>query len=152
MPMRLRDLLDESVVKVGLESREKEECFEEMIDLLARAGRISDRAGALEAVLQREQQGTTGIGDGIAIPHGKHASIPTLTVAVGTRVDGIEFDAVDTKPVHAVFMLLARINDPGPHIRALAEIARLVQTPGLYRRLVEAGSAREILNVLDAEE
>ena len=150
--MRLRDLLDESVVKVGLESQNKEECFEEMIDLLARAGHISDRPGALEAVLQREQQGTTGIGDGIAIPHGKHASIPTLTVAVGTRVDGIEFDAVDGEPVRAVFMLLARINDPGPHIRALAEIARLVQTPGLYRRLVEAGSAREILNVLDAEE
>ena len=150
--MRLRDLLDESVVKVGLESRDKEECFEEMIDLLVRAGRLSDRAGALEAVLQREQQGTTGIGDGIAIPHGKHASIPTLTVAVGTSLDGIEFDAVDGKPVHAVFMLLAQINDPGPHIRALAEIARLVQTPGLYRRLVEAGSAGEILNVLDAEE
>ena len=150
--MRLRDLLDETVVGVGLESRDKEECFEEMIDLLVRAGRLSDRAGALEAVHQREQQGTTGISDGIAIPHGKHASIPTLTVAVGTSPDGIEFDAVDGEPVHAVFMLLARINDPGPHIRALAEIARLVQTPGLYRRLVEAGSAREILNILDAEE
>jgi len=150
--MRLRDFLDEAVVKVGLESRDKEECFEEMVDLLVRAGRIPDRSGALEAVLQREQQGTTGIGDGIAIPHGKHASIPTLTVAVGTSADGIEFDSIDGEPVHAVFMLLARINDPGPHIRALAEIARLVQTPGLYRRLVEAGSAREILNVLDAEE
>jgi len=150
--MRLRDLLDESVVRVGLESRDKEECFEELIDLLVRAGRLSDRAGALEAVLQREQQGTTGIGDGIAIPHGKHASVPTLTVAVGTSPDGIEFDSMDGKPVHAVFMLLARINDPGPHIRALAEIARLVQTPGLYRRLVEADSAREILDILDAEE
>ena len=71
---------------------------------------------------------------------------------VGTSPDGIEFDSIDGEPVHAVFMLLARINDPGPHIRALAEIARLVQTPGLYRRLVEAGSAKEILNVLDAEE
>jgi len=150
--MRLRDLLDEAVVKVGLESRDKEECFEELVDLLVRAGRIPDRAGALEAVRQREEQGTTGIGDGVAIPHGKHASVPTLTAAVGTTPEGIEFDSIDGEPVHAVFLLLARINDPGPHIRALAEIARLVQTPGLYRRLVEAKSAKDILQILDAEE
>ncbi|HUW99639.1 MAG TPA: PTS sugar transporter subunit IIA [Phycisphaerae bacterium] len=150
--MRLRDLLDEAVVKVGLESRDKEECFEEMVDLLVRAGRIPDRAGALEVVRQREEQGTTGIGDGVAIPHGKHASIPTLTAAVGTSPEGIEFDSIDGEPVHAVFLLLARVNDPGPHIRALAEIARLVQTPGLYRRLVEARSVKNVLAILDAEE
>ncbi|MGB2613342.1 MAG: PTS sugar transporter subunit IIA [Phycisphaerae bacterium] len=150
--MRLRDLLDEAVVKVGLESRDKEECFEEMVDLLVRAGRIPDRAGALEVVRQREEQGTTGIGDGVAIPHGKHASIPTLTAAVGTSPEGIEFDSIDGEPVHAVFLLLARVNDPGPHIRALAEIARLVQTPGLYRRLIEARSAKDVLAILDAEE
>ncbi len=150
--MRLRDLLDEAVVKVGLESRDKEECFEEMVDLLVRAGRIPDRAGALEVVRQREKQGTTGIGDGVAIPHGKHASVPTLTAAVGTSPEGIEFDSIDGKPVHAVFLLLARVNDPGPHIRALAEIARLVQTPGLYRRLIEARSAKDVLAILDAEE
>ena len=150
--MRLRDLLDESAVKVGLESRNKEECFEEMVDLLVRAGRISDRTGALEAVRQREAQGTTGIGQGVAIPHGKHPSIPTLTIAVGISADGIEFDAIDDEPVHVVFLLLARVDDPGPHVRALAEIARLVQTPGLYRKLTETKSAREVLDILDAEE
>ena len=82
--MRLRDLIDESVVKVGLESLDKEEVFEEMIDLLVRAGRLKDRAGALEAVRLRESQGTTGIGQGVAIPHGKHESIPSLTAAKGT--------------------------------------------------------------------
>ena len=150
--MRLRDLLDESAVKVGLASRDKEECFEEMVDLLVRAGRISDRTGALEAVRQREAQGTTGIGQGVAIPHGKHPSIPTLTIAVGISADGIEFDAIDDEPVHVVFLLLARVDDPGPHVRALAEIARLVQTPGLYRKLTETKSAREVLDILDAEE
>ena len=150
--MRLRDLLDESVVKVGLECLDKEECFEEMIDILVRAGRVSDRQGALEAVRQREGQGTTGIGQGVAIPHGKHASIPTLTAAVGLSTKGIEFDAIDGVPVRAVFLLLARTDDPGPHVRALAEIARLVQTPGFYRKLTEAKSPKDVLNLLDAEE
>ena len=150
--MRLRDLLDEPVVKVGLESRDKEECFEEMIDLLVRAGRISDRAAALEALRRREAKGSTGIGQGIAIPHANDASIKAMTAAMGTSPAGIEFDAIDDEPVHAVFLLLARMGDPGPHVRALAEISRLVQTPGLYRRLTEAKSPREVLDILDAEE
>ena len=150
--MRLRDLLDESVVNVGLQSLEKEECFEEMIDLLVRASRISDRAGALQAVRQREAQGTTGIGQGVAIPHGKHASIPMLTAALGISSRGIEFDSIDGEQVHLVFMLLARTDDPGPHVRTLAEIARLVQTPGFYRRLTEAASPKDVLEILDAEE
>ncbi len=150
--MRLRDLIDESAVKVGLESLDKEECFEEMIDLLVRADRIPDQAGALEAIRQREAQGTTGIGQGVAIPHGKHSSISTLTAAMGTSADGLEFDAVDGDPVHVVFLLLARVDDPGPHIRALAEIARLVQTPGFYRKLTEAKTVAEALDILDAEE
>lgn len=150
--MRLRDLLDEPVVKVGLESRDKEECFEEMIDLLVRAGRISDRAAALEALREREAKGSTGIGQGIAIPHANDASIKAMTAAMATSPAGIEFDAIDDEPVHAVFLLLARMDDPGPHVRALAEISRLVQTPGLYRRLTEAKSPREVLDILDAEE
>jgi len=150
--MRLRDLLDASVVKVGLESVDKEECFEELIDVLVRAGRIPDREGALEAVLRREEQGTTGIGQGVAIPHGKHASIPRLTAALGLSSRGIEFDSIDHEPVRVVFLLLARVDDPGPHVRALAEIARLVQTPGFYRRLVESASPDQALEILDAEE
>jgi mannitol/fructose-specific phosphotransferase system IIA component (Ntr-type) len=150
--MRLRDLLDESVVKVGLQSTEKEACFEEMTDILVRAGRLTDRAGALAAVRQREAQGTTGIGQGVAIPHGKHASIPTLTAAMGISSKGIEFESIDGDKVRLVFMLLARIDDPGPHVRALAEIARLVQTPGFYRRLMEARTPKEVLEILDAEE
>jgi mannitol/fructose-specific phosphotransferase system IIA component (Ntr-type) len=150
--MRLRDLLDEASVKVPLESLDKEECFEELVDVLVRAGRLPDRAAALKAVQQREAQGTTGIGQGVAIPHGKDASVPRLTAAVGTSAQGIEFDAIDEQPVHLVFLLLARVDDPGPHVRALAEIARLVQTPGFYRRLSEARSPKEALEILDAEE
>lgn len=150
--MRIRDLLDESVVKVGLESADKEECFEEMIDLLVRSGRLTDRRGALEAIRQREEQGTTGIGSGIAVPHGKHPSITGLVAALGVSKSGMEFDAMDAAPVHLVFMLLARQDDPGPHIQALAEISRLLLLPGFHRKLSAAGTARELLEIIDAEE
>jgi len=150
--MRLRDLVDESVIKIGLESQDKEECFEELLDLLVRAGRLDDRAGALQAIEDREAIGTTGIGGGVAIPHAKHESIERLVAAMGTSPDGIEFDAVDDQPVTAVFLLLAPTGDPGPHVRTLAEIARLVQTPGFCRKLIEADTPADVLNLLDAEE
>ena len=150
--MRLRDILDENTVKIGLESADKEECFEEMIDVLVRAGRISDRAGALAAIQNRELQATTGIGKGVAIPHGKHGSISNLTAAMGISSDGIEFDSIDGEPVHLVVLLLASINQPGPHVQALVEVSRLVQIPGFYRKIVEAKTPGELLDIIDSEE
>ena len=150
--MRLRDLLDESVVKVGLESVDKEECFEELIDLLVRSGRLAGREAALAAVTTRESTGTTGIGRGCAVPHGKDPSIKTLTVALGTSETGIEFDAVDGELVHVVIMILANANDPGPHVRALAEVVRLLKIPGLYNTLVSARAVKDVLDAIDAAE
>ena len=150
--MRLRDLLDSSVVKLDMTAGEKEEAIEELVDLLVRAGRVTDRKGVIEALLAREAQQTTGIGNGVAVPHAKHTSIPTLTAALGISQKGVEFDSVDDKPAQVVFLIMARVNDPGPHVLALAEIARLLQIPGLYRRLVQAKTNEELLGVIDAEE
>ena len=150
--MRLRDLLDDQSINIGLESVDKEECFEEMVDILVRAGRVSDRAATLRAIQDREEQGTTGIGTGIAVPHAKHGSIPSLIAAMGISREGIEFDSIDGEPVHLVVLLLANINEPGPHLQALVEIARLVRIPGFYRKAVEASTAADILQILDSEE
>jgi PTS system fructose-specific IIC component len=150
--MKLCELLDLDANKVNLDSMDKEEAVEELVDLLVRAGRVSDREGVIDAVMDRERQQTTGIGSGVAVPHAKHKSITQLTAALGTSRDGIEFDAVDDKPVKVVFLILARENDPGPHIRALAEIARLLQIPGFYRKLVEAETDDELLSLIAAEE
>jgi mannitol/fructose-specific phosphotransferase system IIA component (Ntr-type) len=150
--MRVRDLLDEKTVKTGLECVDKEECFEEMVDILVQAGHITDRATALKVIQEREAQATTGIGRGIAVPHGKHESIPALTAALGTSSSGIEFDALDGEPVHVVFLLLASNHEQGRHLQALAEISRLVGTPGFYRRVVEANTRADLLALLDAEE
>ena len=148
--MRLRDLLDEAAVKIGLESVDKEECFEEMIDILVRAGRVSDRTATLRTIQNREDLATTGIGEGVAVPHGKLDSISELTAALGTSADGIEFDSVDGKPVRLVVLLLASTSNPGPHILALAEISRLVRTPGFLRKAIEAKTPIELLEILES--
>lgn len=150
--MRLRDLLDEASVKVGLESLDKEECIEELVDVLVRAGRIADRAGALKTLREREAMATTGIGKGVALPHGKHDSIPKLVAAIGTSREGIEFDAIDGEPVHMVALLLASSDQTGPHLRAMVEIARLVQIPGFYRKALEASTPAELLGLIELEE
>jgi mannitol/fructose-specific phosphotransferase system IIA component (Ntr-type) len=150
--MRLCDLLDASSIKVNLESREKEEAIEELVDVLVRANRITDRAGAIEALLAREAQQSTGIGGAVAVPHAKHPSITKLTAAMGISKAGVEFDSVDDKAVNVVFLIMARVDEPGPHIRALAEIARLLQIPGFFRQLVQAESPADLLAAIRAEE
>jgi fructose-specific phosphotransferase system IIA component len=147
--MKLLEILDPSVVKVGLESEDKEECFEELIDLLVRAGRITDREAALDAIYAREEMRSTGIGNGIAIPHGKDPSIRQITAAAGTSHKGIEFEAIDGKPVHLVFLVLAEANNPGPHLQTLSEIATILNNPGQYDKLVRAPSAEDFLALLE---
>ena len=150
--MRLRDMLDESTVKVGLESLDKEECIEEMADVLVSAGRVTDRAQILSAVRTREAEGSTGIGKGVAVPHGKCANLAGTVLAVGISREGIEFDSADGKPVKIVFLIAASAAEPGKHLQMLAEVVRLIRVPGLCERLAGASSPREVLDILDAEE
>jgi PTS system fructose-specific IIC component len=150
--MKLSELLDESVIQVGLESEDKEEVFAELIELLVRAGKVDSRDKALQAILSREGMATTGIGNGVAVPHGKEASIRQLSGALGISEEGIEYDAADGAPVHVVFLVLAEANNPGPHVQCLGEIARLLQVPGFYDRLRRAESAEDVLSVIRAEE
>jgi len=150
--MKLIDVLDESVVKVELEAEDKEEVFAEMIELLVRAGRLEDRDRALRAILAREEMATTGIGSGVAVPHGKEPSMKTLIAALGISKQGIEYDATDGEPVYLVFLVLAEANNPGPHVQCLGEIARLLQVPGLNDRLRAAKTAKEALDLIRAEE
>jgi len=150
--VRLADLLSEDVIKVDLESEDKEEAFAELVELLVRAGSVPDRQAALDALISREQKGTTGIGKGVAIPHGKADGISKLTAALGISKQGIEYDAVDDEPVHVIFLVLAKPDNPGPHVQCLAEIARLLQLRGFYDRLAKASSPREALDMIRAEE
>ena len=147
--MKLLEILEPRVVKIGLASTDKEDVFEELIDLLVRAGRVEDRERALDAIYRREEQRSTGIGKGVAIPHGKDESIKSITAAAGTSQTGIEFEAIDGEPVYLVFLVLAEQNNPGPHLQALSEIAACLSQPRAYDKLIHAKTPEEFLALLD---
>lgn len=150
--MKLSELLTENLIKVDLESVEKEEVFEELIDLLVRGKCITDREAARAAILEREAKQSTGIGRGVAIPHGKSATITQLTGALGISKEGIEYESLDGEPAQVIFLLLAEENNPGPHVEALAQIATLFKIPGFIERLVAAETPRELYDIIAAEE
>jgi fructose-specific phosphotransferase system IIA component len=150
--MKISELLTDSLIKVNLEASDKEEAFEELIDLLVEKKRISDREAARTAIIERENKQSTGIGRGVAIPHGKSETIWQLTAALGVSRNGIEYDSLDGEPVHIVFLLLAEQDNPGPHIEALAQVAMLFKTPGFIERLIKAETPREARDVIIVEE
>ncbi len=150
--IRLSTLIAPGSVKLGMEAADKEEAFEELVDLLVQTGGVSDREAALEAIRTREALGSTGIGNGIAVPHGKHASVSRLVGAVGISRQGIDFGSPDRKPAHIIFLLLAQVDNPGPHIQALAEIAQLVQSDSFHNKALLAKSPSELLDLVRTEE
>lgn len=148
LTMQISELLRQDLIKVDLESDDKESAIAEVLELLVRSGEVPDRECTCEALLEREYKGTTGIGDGVAVPHAKHPCIPHLSMALGLSADGVDFDAIDGEPVYIIFLILAEPNNPGPHVEALAEVARLCQTPGFCRRLRQCRSSQEALEVI----
>ena len=150
--MSLYQLLDAQSIKIGLEGQDTEELVAEMVELLLQAGKLDDRDEPIECVLEREAKGSTGIGGGLAVPHGKLDSIEKLTVALGISEEGVEFDSIDHKPVYVVLLMLARSDQPGPHILALREATTLMSMPQFFDRLIHCRTPQEALDMIKAEE
>ncbi|MBN2440449.1 MAG: PTS sugar transporter subunit IIA [Spirochaetales bacterium] len=145
--MALVDLINEDVVKVPLISKSKPEIIKELIQILVDAGKISDFDAANEAILKREAQGSTGLENGIAVPHAKCPEVKNLTMAIGISPDGIDFEALDGKPSHLFFIILAPPDQSGPHIEALAEIAKMTRSAAICRTLIESQSPKEVVDL-----
>jgi mannitol/fructose-specific phosphotransferase system IIA component (Ntr-type) len=146
--MDLATLIRKDAVKVPLEGFDKEEAIAELVELLVRAGRLTDREGILQALYDREAKGSTGIGGGVAIPHAKQEGIEGVVLAVGISPEGIEFDAADGEPVHLVFLVVAEARNPGPNVEALADIGYLMQLPGIYQDMIAASSPDQIIAII----
>src|ERR1700683_1301181 len=124
--MRLTEILKPQNIKVPLAATTKNEAIAELVQLLADNGQITDAKKVLDAVLEREATRTTGIGNGLAIPHGKCSGVDHLVVAIGKPEKPIEFDAIDGRPVNLIVLLASPPDQTGPHIQALARISRLM--------------------------
>ena len=150
--MTLLDILSPASTIVDLKGDTKEEIIEELVDSLSASEAIRERDKVLQAVLEREKIMSTGIGDGIAIPHGKPDCVVKLAAALGTQRRGVDFEALDGEPAYVFFLLVSPANVSGPHIKALARISRLLKNDEFKKRLIVASSPEEILSAIQAEE
>jgi mannitol/fructose-specific phosphotransferase system IIA component (Ntr-type) len=146
--MDLAKLVTRDTVKVPLEAFDKEEAIAELVEVLVRADRISDREGVLDKLYEREDKGSTGIGGGVAIPHAKHDDVDGVVLAVGNSPDGIEWESADDELVHLVFLVVAETQSPGPNVEVLADIGYLVQIPQVYQGMVSARDDKTLVEVV----
>lgn len=146
--MLLTDILQPECIKVPLVATDKQGAIYELADLLGSAGRLSDVEGFKSAVWRREQTRTTGIGHGIAIPHGKVDGCDRLVMAVGLCRPAIDFGAIDGMPVELIFALASPLDQTGPHIQALATISRMLTDPDFRSKIKKAQSASDLFQMV----
>ncbi len=150
--MRLTDILKPENIKVPLVATEKNAAIGELVDLLAGTGDLGDPKKVLEAVLERESTRTTGIGNGLAIPHGKCAGTNNLVMAIGKAATPIDFQAIDGRPVSLIWLLSSPPDKTGPHIHALARISRLMTLDKFRVALLQAPTAKEMYDIIVQQE
>lgn len=150
--MKITDFFGPDAVVADLQAGEKRAVLAELCSPLA--GRFPGfTQDKLLAVLEeRERLGSTGIGEGVAIPHGKLAGLPSLVASFGRSVEGVDFEAIDGKPTHLFFALFAPENSAGIHLKALARISRLFKNSALRKAILEASDAREIYRLIAEED
>jgi mannitol/fructose-specific phosphotransferase system IIA component (Ntr-type) len=144
----LTDLLTVERIKIPLEGLSKDDLLEELVGILTRNDGIQDGESVLSAVREREAILSTGIGHGVAIPHGKSACVPALRMAAGRAGAPVDFDALDGQPVALFFLLVGPESAAGAHIKALSRISRLVRRDDVRSRLIAARSPDEFLLTL----
>ncbi|MDC7231766.1 MAG: PTS sugar transporter subunit IIA [Spirochaetales bacterium] len=145
--MSILDLVTEDCIKVPLESTRKNDLLHEMIDLLKEAGKISDPDAIYQVVRAREDQGSTGLGEGIAIPHAKTDAVTDITLAIGISPQGIDFESLDGEDAKVFFMILAPPDKSGLHIEALSEVARLTRSAAFMRTLIHSETPAEVVEL-----
>lgn len=149
--MNIRSVLSPENVKLELHGRTKDEVLQEMTELLFQNGCVTDREAFIKALYLREEEGITGIGEGIAIPHGKSSVVAKTAIAIGRNLDGIEWETFDDKPVRVVIMFAVRDVDMSQHIMLLSRVAELLCDGDVTAALFETKDTGEIIQILGRE-
>lgn len=147
--MKITELLTKKTILLNIEGRHKEEAINQLVDVLLNAKKISDRSEFKAAILKREEQSTTGIGEGIAIPHAKTKVVKEAAIAFGKSVTGVDYQSLDGQPAHLFFMIAAPEGANNTHLEALARLSGLLMKQEVRDKLMNAASADEIINVIN---
>jgi len=150
--MKIAELLAPDAVVAEMKSAGKNAALEELTEAMTRAHAGLDRDAVLRVLHERERLGSTGIGEGVAIPHGKLKNVEQLLLSFGRSREGIEFDSMDGKPAHLFFLLLASEESVGVHLKTLARISKLLKNPAVRDALLAAGDSAEIYRIIVEED
>lgn len=149
--MKLRDFINIDAITVSLEAIDRDGVINELVDSLVSAGALPDAVAQeiIAALIKREKNGSTGFGKGVAVPHAKHAKVPNLVCAIGLSSAGINFNALDHKPVYSVFLLLSPLGQDQAHLQAMEVIFRSLNKD-IFRRFLRQSDTREkVVELLD---
>ena len=150
--MRVRDLLSKESIELNGKASDKSDVIKQMVALMVKQGNIKDRAAYEKGVFAREEESTTGIGDGIAIPHCKSDAVAKPGLAAMVLPDGVEYDALDGAPVHIIFLIAAPNTEDNVHLEVLARLSELLMDPDFVTNLENAKSKDEFLSIIDKAE
>ncbi len=150
--MRLTEILKLQNIRVPLAASNKRDAIKELVDLLGSNGDLTDPGKVLDAVMEREATRTTGIGNGLAIPHGKTDGLPNLAMAIGRCSPAIDFQSIDGKPVGIIWLLTSPRDKTGQHITMLAKIAKLMASDRFRADLNKAPDAQSMLDLISQQE
>ena len=152
MPVKISEMLVPSAIVAELRGTGKHDVLAELADALVAANPGLNHAEILRVLLDRESLGSTGIGDGIAIPHGKLKALDNQLIAFGLSRKGVDFDAMDGKPAKLFFLLIAPEEAVGIHLKTLARISKLLKMPSVRERLQAAADRQQIHRIIEEEE
>lgn len=147
--MKITELLTKDTILLNIDGKQKEEAIDQLVDVLLKAGKITNQNDFKSAILKREGQSTTGIGDGIAIPHAKTAAVKEAAIAFGKSVAGVDYESLDGKPAHLFFMIAAPEGANNTHLEALARLSGLLMKAEVRYELLKAASADEIIGIIN---
>jgi PTS system nitrogen regulatory IIA component len=146
--MNLKTVIATDTIDLHLKGSTKKEIINELLDILVKAGKIQDREAAFSAVMEREDKMSTGMKHGIAIPHGKSASIADLVACIGISEQPVDFDSLDHEPCRIFIMTLSPVEKTGPHLQFLAEVSLLFKSADKRQEILNAKSPEEIFKIL----
>ena len=149
---RIKDLLQDDLVLEELKATDKMGVIREFAAHLKLAGKVADPEELVRVLVERESLGSTGIGDGIAIPHGKMGVARGMVVAFGRSKTGVDFQSLDNKPAYLFFLLVTPVDRPGDHLKTLARISRILKNPVLRDNLRNAAHRQELQRLICEED
>lgn len=152
MDLRLSDILDPACIRLAMEANDKTEALSSLVDVLANSTRVRDLTEVRRVILEREKLMSTGIGQGIALPHGKTNGVESSVAALATLKSPVDFDSIDDKPVSIILMLVGTEGNVGMHLRLLSRISRMIGSDAFRTSLLAAKTSEEVMELFAAHE